>query len=343
MVKNNGNGKIGIVGLGLIGGSIALALSAKYSVVGYDVCDAVCAYAKKHICPIVPIADMADCDIVFVCVPLSVMEESLNAVYKAVGDAAIITDVASVKSPFTSVGGRYVGGHPMAGMESGGIERAKAHLFENAYYILTVKSDDAKIVESAVKAMGALPLYMSAEEHDAAVSAFSHTPHAVAYALTAAATKTGVRPIAGSGFLDTTRIAQSDGKFWAEVLRLNSENVINGIDDVVAELNDVKAMMLRNDYAALGAYFNASREKRTALNRADLGGETLYVDLVDRVGAFEQVIATVTWLGINLKNIALRPGREGACGALMLEFETAADRQKAATALGIEQCGDKKE
>ncbi len=329
--------EIGIVGLGMIGGSLALALggSEKYDVVGFDTDPKTREYAQDAgICRIVEVEQMQGASAVFVCVPVSAMKGVLDGLSDKLS-GTLITDVASVKLPFASTRGRYVGGHPIAGTENGGIAAAKPHLFQNAYWVITSVGDDAKTVESIVKSVGARPLFMTAAEHDRAVAAFSHVPHAVAYALTSAAVS-GVRPIAGSGFLDTTRIAKSDGGFWADVMLMNADNVVKGVRDCGKELDALCGMIERGDRDGLEKYFTAARKKRLALDRIDLGGEALYVDLVDRQGEFERVLGAIARAGIDVRNIALVPGREGASGALRLEFADARDREKARDVLGRE-------
>lgn len=329
---------IGIIGLGMIGGSLALALKDRYAVVGYDIDDGVREYARANVCGVADsVADMRDCLVVFVCVPVAAMRETLVSVRAALGEGVIITDVASVKTPFAGVCTRYVGGHPMAGRERGGIEQAKAHLFENAYYCITDSGEDADIVRAVVEKTGAIPIFMTASEHDRAVSAFSHVPHAVAYASVTAALGESVQPIAGSGFMDSTRIAQSDERFWTEVFKLNRDNVRRGIKAVTAELDKIDGMLEGGDDAALIEYLAAARQKRIALNRVDLGGEELYVDLVDRIGEFERVTGALAHAGINVTNIALVPARTGANGALRLEFGSVADKLRAMRVLGLKE------
>lgn len=322
--------KIGIIGLGMIGGSLAKALSDKFSVLGYDNDIATCEYAESNgFCVIAPPEKMGECEIVFVCVPLAVMQNTLDELHKAVGDKVILSDVGSVKQPFANSNGRYVGGHPMAGTERGGIKAAKAHLFQNAYWVITGEGEDAERVKEVVEATGAIPVKMTAEEHDRAVGEYSHTPHAVAYALVSSALGNGAAPIAGSGFLDMTRIAQSDEKFWTEVFKLNRDNVLSGISSVTSELNKISEMLSRRDYKSLESFISSARQGRAALNRPISSGEVLYVDLVDRIGEFERITGAIARAGINITGIALVPNRDGAGGALRLEFECLADKLKA--------------
>ena len=321
--------QIGIIGLGLIGGSLALALK-DHRVLGWDSDEVTCEYAQNNgFCEVAEVSGMKDCDVVFVCVPVAAMKSALERAYGVLGDSVIISDVASVKAPFELAKGRYVGGHPMAGTEKGGIASSKPHLFQNAYWVITSTGSDADVVTGIVKSIGALPLYMTAADHDRAVAMYSHVPHAVAYALASAALDSSVKPIAGSGFLDTTRIAKSDEKFWTEVFSLNSANVSAGISAYISELTKLNSFIERGDRDGMMSYISSARQKREALERADLGGEALYVDLVDRVGEFERVTGMIARAGINVKSIALVPGREDVSGALRLEFETAADRAAA--------------
>lgn len=325
---------IGIIGIGMIGGSLALALKESCEVVGYDANADVRDYAEKNgVCKIVEPSDMRDCDVIFVCVPIYSMKAVLDELPSIVGERPIITDVASVKAPFAKTRGKYVGGHPMAGTERGGITAAKAHLFENAYYVLTSNDGNAQTVKAVAELTGAVVIHMDALTHDRAVAAFSHVPHAIAYAQVTSALKSGVQPIAGSGFLDATRIAQSDEKFWTEVFKLNKQNVRSGIKAFASELAKLDRMLEDDDYGAVEEYLAGARQKRDALNRSDLGGEVLYVDLVDRVGEFERVTGAIARAGINVTNIALVPARQNAAGALRLEFACSSDKIMAQSVL----------
>lgn len=325
---------IGIIGIGMIGGSLALALKDSCKVVGYDTDGDVRAYAEKNgICTVVEPSAMRECEVIFVCVPIYAMKKVLDGLPNVVGDRPIITDVASVKVPFASTCGKYVGGHPMAGTERGGIAAAKAHLFENAYYVLTSNDGAAQTVKSVAELTGAIVIHMDAQTHDRAVAAFSHVPHAIAYAQVISALKSGAQPIAGSGFLDATRIAQSNEKFWTEVFKLNKQNVRDGIKAFSDELEKLDRMLADDNYAAIEEYLACSRQKRDALNRSDLGGEVLYVDLIDRVGEFERVTGAIARAGINVTNIALVPARQNASGALRLEFACPSDKSKAQSVL----------
>ncbi|MCH5158030.1 MAG: prephenate dehydrogenase/arogenate dehydrogenase family protein [Clostridiales bacterium] len=333
--------KVGIIGLGLIGGSIAYALRNVFDIVFYDTDTFTREYAENNgLGRFTPVEDMKECEAVFVCVPLAVTKSVLESTVKLLPDV-IVADVASVKEPFDSVGGRYVGTHPMAGTEKGGVCAAKAHLFENAYWIITACGGDAEVVESIIKHTGARPVKMTASEHDKAVAFFSHAPHAVSYSLVSASVGEA-SPIAGSGFFDTTRIAASSGEFWSEVFKQNKDNVLFALGRIEKELDKIKALLGADRYDELASYMNAAKLKREAIFYGEASGEAIYVDLVDRIGEFERITGKLASAGINVKSIALMPGREGAGGALRLEFESGADALLAKAALGITEDKEKK-
>ena len=215
-------------------------------------------------------------------------------------------------------------------------------LFENAYWIITGSGNDSDTVEDIIIHTGAKPVRMKASEHDRAASFFSHAPHAAAYALVAASVEGGGTPTPGSGFYDTTRIAGSSGEFWSEVFKQNKDNVLFALGRIEKELDKIKALLGADRYDELASYMNAAKLKREAIFYGEASGEAIYVDLVDRIGEFERITGKLASAGINVKSIALMPGREGAGGALRLEFESGADALLAKAALGITEDKEKK-
>ena len=146
---------IAVVGLGLIGASLALALKDTYRIIGCARSRETEAYALSHgiVDEICPVRDMRGADCVIACTPLWVLRQTVQEVYDAVGDTAIITDVGSVKELLKGLPGRLVGGHPMAGTEHSGIEACKRHLFENATYCV-VPYENSREKDGAQKAKG---------------------------------------------------------------------------------------------------------------------------------------------------------------------------------------------
>ena len=274
--KTNDNkiATVGVVGLGLIGASLAMALRSKYRVLGCSRSRDTERYALENgmIDGIASLADMrgaADC--VAVCSPLWTLCDMVRAVYEAVGDSAVITDVGSVKGVLEGLPGRIVGGHPMAGNEHSGIRAAKKNLFAGATYCVVPyensREEDIRFVERLACDAGARPMLLSATEHDRLAASFSHLPHMAAYALAEAALRAGDGNIAGGGFYDSTRIAGSDPAFWTEVFRCNRANVLDAVDGYLNELTQLRDLLAREEYGALQERLAQAQYKRRRLKR----------------------------------------------------------------------------
>jgi len=233
---------VAIVGLGLVGGSLARALSAAgYRVVGYDrprvlrqarAAGAIAAAARS-----VPLA-VADADIVVLAASPRTNRRLLPSAARAARSGAVVTDVGSVKRGICADArrrglARFVGGHPMAGREASGFGASKADLFRGRRWILTPGADTApdalRAVRALVRAAGARPVVMTPAEHDRAVAFLSHVPQVLAWALFAAARSDRVASrhldVAGPAFRDMTRLARSPRPLWREILRENRGEV----------------------------------------------------------------------------------------------------------------------
>ncbi len=264
---------VGIVGLGLIGASLAMALKNSYRIAGCSRNKATEQYALQHgmIDEIRPLDRMRGVSCVAVCTPLHTLCETVRDAFDAVGDSAVITDVGSVKGILEGAKGRVVGGHPMAGNEHSGIHAARAQLFAGATYCVVPyknsREEDVAFVEQMARAASAQPLRLSAAAHDRLAAAFSHMPHMAAYALTQSAIESEVN-IAGSGFMDSTRIAGSDPAFWTEVFRLNRDNVLQALDGYLNELLFLRALLAQEKHDALQARLTQAQQQRKTLEKS---------------------------------------------------------------------------
>lgn len=326
--------RIGVLGLGLIGGSIALKLKDAFDVVGVDSDAATRAYAATlGLRTETSQTAFVGCSTVFVCVPVSHTVDCILNVYKAVGDSAVISDVASVKGILGDLHlPRLVGGHPMAGTEHSGIRAAKAHLFENANYPLIpydATEADVTNVERIVRLLGARPMRMTADAHDRYVAEVSHMPHVLAYALSAL--PDAALGMAGTGFYDMTRIARSDPSFWAQILSANRDNVLAAIDGVTERIAQIRSALEGSENERLTALLKVGQNNRLKLEEDKLCSDEylLYVDILDRLGAVKDVSAVLTAAGINVKSLSIVHSREGVGGALRLGFAARADRDRA--------------
>ena len=272
----------------------------------------------------------ADCRAIIVCTPLGTVREQTEK-YAALYPDAIISDVGSVKGMLRGVKGRIIGGHPMAGTEKSGVRAAKERLLENAYYILTDYNGDGDalaFMRRLVSDAGAMPVVMSAEEHDRLVGKISHLVHMAAYSLVDAA-MTGSEEIVGTGFMDTTRIASSSPGFWNTVAHLNRDNIVSDMDDYIRTLS-----ALRDDIADgkdITPFLARAKAKRDGLlgRKKYMSEYILYADVPDCVGSIAGVLGRLTKEGISIENLTVVHSREGSGGALRLEFKDESDYNKA--------------
>lgn len=328
--------RAGVIGLGLIGGSIALSLRENgYFVVGVetDPRSAEFALARGIADEIGGYDALTGCEVVFVCVPLPLVRECVERAAAVTNGEAIITDVGSVKSVLAGVKGRVIGGHPMAGTENSGIRAARSHLFENAYYVLVwsegAKNGDMEYMKGLVRSMGAQPLEMTAAEHDERVSKVSHLPHAVAYALcNFALEKEG---FTGTGFMDSTRIAASDPGLWTEIMSLNRDNLLRDFDAFTAELNRIRAAVESGNKEELYGVLRSAGDKRRKLrySRGFSGEYTLDLDIKDEPGAILRILATLADAGINVAGVRVMEAREESGGALRVFIGSESDYEEA--------------
>lgn len=325
--------KIGIVGLGLIGGSLGMALRGAYTVKGMAHKAADAEYALDAGIADETVADLSrfgDCRAVIVCTPLAIVRENVAKLASIYPDA-VISDVGSVKGMLSGIPGRVIGGHPMAGTEKSGIRAARPRLLENAYYILTDYGGDGEALaymKDVAAAAGAIPVTMSAEEHDKLVGKISHLVHMAAYSLVESA-MTGDETIVGTGFMDTTRIASSSPEFWNTVASLNRANIVEDMDGYIKTLS-----ALRDDIAAgrdITPFLRDAKSKRDRLlgSRRLMSEYILYADVPDCVGSIADVLTRLTAAGVDIENLSVVHSREGSGGALRLELRCEEDYNKA--------------
>ena len=217
--------KIGILGLGLIGGSILKALHDlnKYSL--YAVSKSSSDKAKEY-CEVSSsdINILSDCNVVFVCSRMDVAQRDLNSLNGVVRNDTIVTDVCSIKGFLKSdYKYNYIPSHPMAGTEFSGSKNSFAELFAGAKWVMMKENETLR---NLIIEMGAKPLIMSANVHDASAAEISHLPMLLSMALFNFA-KDESKKIASSGFRDTTRLAMTNADLAADMLKFNRENIIS--------------------------------------------------------------------------------------------------------------------
>lgn len=280
--------KLAIIGIGLIGSSLSLALKqagAVGQVTGYS-------RNRKNLEKGLELgvidryessieASVRDADIVVVAVPLGAMQPVFAELKPAVKSTAIITDVGSAKGSVVIAADaelgelfpRFVPGHPIAGTEKSGVEAGFASLYQNRRVILTpgqqTDSDAVATIESMWHECGAIIEYLSVEHHDKVLAATSHLPHMLAYALVHYLSGLNdhdeIFRFAAGGFRDFTRIASSDPVMWRDVCIANGDALVGLIQQYQQELDQVAAAISAGDADELLKLFGKAKSERDSL------------------------------------------------------------------------------
>jgi prephenate dehydrogenase len=275
---------VAIVGVGLIGGSIGLALRKRNlakNIVGIGHRQSSLRIARQVGAVDHTTIDLykgvADAELVIVASPVSQIVEHVRLAAQHCPERTLITDVGSVKQSIVAEldsglarGCRFLGGHPVAGGERSGAANASADLFDGRLTILTptknARAEDFDALESLWQSVGSIVVSMTPEGHDQALALTSHLPHAAAAALAAAMPDQFFR-FAGPGLLDTTRIAAGDPELWRQILLLNRDNVLNALDQFGANLSKLYTAIRDNNEKELLRILAQAKKNRDAMGR----------------------------------------------------------------------------
>jgi prephenate dehydrogenase len=340
----DGPGRAAIVGVGLIGGSIGMALRrAGWHVTGRDR-DPERAARAVELGALDAVGDDPDADIVFVATPVGAIAGEAR---KALATGAVVTDVGSVKAPVVAAADhpRFVGGHPMAGSEQEGVEGADASLFEGATWVLTPTpaTDPAAYlrVRSVVSSLGADVVAVAPDRHDALVAVVSHVPHLTAAALMglaadAATEHATLLRLAAGGFRDMTRIAAGHPGIWPDICAENRRAICEVLDRLAASLASLRETVAAGDREGLLAVLEKARHARINLPARLARPEDLVevrVPVPDRPGVLAEVTTLAGELGVNIVDIEIAHSPEGDRGVLLLVVAAASgERLRAALA-----------
>ena len=327
-----------IVGTGLIGGSVGLALRADgWWVTGSDRDGSLAALALE--CGAIDAVGVdPTAEICFVALPVS----SIAAVSAELLELAdwVVTDVGSVKGPVTSAlrHPRFVGGHPMAGSEQDGVRGSIATMFDGAVWVLTpseVTDPEAlALVHSIVTSFGADVVTIDAATHDSMVAMVSHVPHLTAASLMAMAAERAasgdqgpVLRLAAGGFRDMTRIAAGHPGIWPDICAENRDAIVSVLDAFIGELAEVREAVSTNDRDRLLARLERAREARVNLPTTAVRPEELVelrVGVPDRRGVLAAVTTLATAHDVNIYDIEIAHSAEGPRGVLILLVDATA-------------------
>ncbi|MFC1569888.1 prephenate dehydrogenase/arogenate dehydrogenase family protein [bacterium] len=349
--------RIAIIGVGLIGGSLGLAIKSKQPdvhIIGISsdrvLEDALAAGAIDESVSKNRLAEgVADVDLVILCNPIQEIIQRLPEVAQAIKPGTLVSDAGSTKQLIVETAkscfseDRYfIGGHPMAGSEARGIQAADALLFQNAVYVLTplegTPENIQKQMVSLVECIGAKAMVMTPELHDRIAAAVSHLPQLLAVTLMNLISKQGKSPLhlrlAAGGFRDMTRIASSPYDIWEDILETNQQVIIEAIDEFIRDLEQVKSKMAT---IALCADFTQANTQRLSIPRDTKGFIRPHFDLLVRVEDKPGIIASISIAlaeaNINIKDIEVLKVREGDSGTIRLSLETPEARTQAQSIL----------
>lgn len=280
--------RIAVIGMGLMGGSLGLALKARglaSSVVGYarraearqealdrgmvdEMCDS-------------PVAAVSGADLVLFCVPVLTIPDLLRECVGGFKGGCVVTDVGSTKAELVTtcrglLAGEpvtFVGSHPVAGSDETGMAAARVDLYDGATVVVT--RDDDETASAAVQSvckfweqLGCHILVMSPDQHDRIIARTSHLPHIVAAALVRSVLREGMDEAAclcGTGFLDMTRIAAGSELMWHDIVKTNSATISAELARFEDEIGDVRCMIDQGDFDGIRAFLAQSRTQRRAV------------------------------------------------------------------------------
>lgn len=264
--------KIGIIGLGLIGGSLSIAINKAYDdteIIGFDHNDQHCIEALEFGLVDKIVDDFDDffgVDVLFLAVPVDGIIDILSKLSDVAPHTAIV-DLGSTKAKILSsvpvnIRQNFVAAHPMTGTEKSGPSAAIANLYRSKAVVLCNIQDSGEkqhhITKQIFTDIGMKIFYMDATEHDRHAAYISHMPHALSYALANAVMKQedpkAITALAGGGFRDMSRIAKSSPNMWKDIFRQNRQNLLDGIDCFAGELERCKDLIQQEKWDELHSW-----------------------------------------------------------------------------------------
>lgn len=341
---------IAIIGLGLIGGSIAKAIkNAKpeiyISAIDYDqiieqaIADKVIDKSLNNF------EDALDSDLIFLCMPVNDSLKLFEKIIPLLKGNQILTDVCSVKGSFSKIwlekksNGIYIGGHPMTGKENSGYANSDSLLFENAIYILTNDNPDnelIKVFSNLIESFGAHVTFLDASLHDLIIAEVSHLPQLVATSLVNTISQhkdLNSLSFAAGGFRDMTRIASSPFNVWKPIIIQNKDQILSALELFKNEIENIHSLITNNDFDDLAEKFESARVRRDVVPKNTKGFISqlydIYIYVKDQPGEMSKISTALFQANINIKDVEVLKIREGSGGTFRLAFESREDSLKA--------------
>ena len=350
--------RIGIIGAGLIGGSIALAARERLgaSIFGYDTRPEAARAALERgaidrICDSVE-GTVSDAEAAFVAVPVGDLIEVVGVALQAAPADCVVSDVGSTKRAVVAAhqDPRFVGGHPLAGAEASGIQHARPDLFEGATWYLTPTASTSGVLyerlHRVLHGFGARAAAIDAETHDTILATVSHLPHVIANVLVSQASQTLAAgderlPATGPSFRDATRVAGASSAIWTDIYLSNRDALTKEIDEAVQRLQAFREALAGADAERITGWNEEAAQDRRRLLEAHLAGGPLYelrASVPNQPGVVAQLALELGRAGVNIADMALYPAPDMSEGvvALWIAGEKAARRaEQLVSALGF--------
>ncbi|WP_064091032.1 prephenate dehydrogenase [Rossellomorea aquimaris] len=350
-------GTVLVVGMGLIGGSLALCIKGEHpnsKIIGHDINHKELRLAKtmgvidEMSISLQHAAEQAD--LIIISTPVFQTENIVKQLQGfTLKKDAIITDTGSTKeqimnasSILTEKGLFFIGGHPMAGSHKSGVTASKQILFENAFYLLTpsnnASEENVNALMNWLKGTKAKFILVDPREHDEITGTISHFPHIIAASLVHQAKESSeehpyIRRLAAGGFRDITRIASSNPTMWKDITIQNRSVLLNILGQWKVEMEKVISMIEDNNTHKIFEYFSEAKRFRDDLPILSKGAipsfYDLFVDVPDYPGVISEVTAYLAQEKISLTNIRILETREDLYGVLVISFQTFEDREQA--------------
>ena len=349
--------KVALIGTGLIGGSIGLALKQRTDadVTAFDAdvgaADRAVDRGAADRRADSPEEAVQAAEFVFIATPVGVIAETVRRIAKDVDPAAVITDVGSTKSRVVleaeevlREGSSFIGGHPMAGTENEGIDAATASLFEGAWWILTPTDrsppEAYRRLHGLLTTLGARIMAIDPEAHDRLLAVISHVPQLTATALMNMAAKrgeehAGLLALAAGGFRDVTRVAASNPQIWLDILRENGDAIATALGEFAGELLVLRDLIADGNEDELKKSLLSAREARRSLPGKAVSEPAFEVvmPVPDQPGVLATVTTSIGNLGINIEDLQITHSTEGGRGTLHLTIAGRSAAERVARAL----------
>lgn len=350
-------GRVFVIGLGLIGGSLALCIKNKHEesvIIGYDINEDQAKLARAlgvvdEFVRTIP-EGAVEADVIIISAPVNetqtIMSQMTDLPLKK---EVIVTDTGSTKQKISqhaqcllNKGVCFIGGHPMAGSHKSGVTAAKDFLFENAFYLLTpdnrIPEEKIELLKTWLKGTNAKFITIAPDEHDFLTGVVSHFPHIIAASIVRqteklAQSRSLIPRLAAGGFRDITRIASSSPEMWRDVLLQNKEVLLSLLSMWHEEMDWIKQTLEEEDSSAILNYFKEAKQYRDALPIKEKGAipafYDLFVDIPDYPGVISEITGYLAKENISITNIRILETREEIYGVLVISFQTEEDRQRA--------------